>query len=120
MADFSKLAQQLSAQRAAKAEAVEPPPAKAKQPRAAAAAAAAVPAPLAPAESERRAPGRKPSSNSKRTGWKACTFYLQPETAVRLKRYVLQCQLEGRGVADQSEAVDAALRQWLDRVEGQG
>lgn len=118
MADFSKLAQQLVAQRAAKAEAVEPPPAKAKQPRASAAPPA--PAPPAPAESERRAPGRKPSSDSKRTGWKACTFYLQPETAVRLKRYVLQCQLEGRGVADQSEAVDAALRQWLDQVEGHG
>lgn len=118
MADFSKLTQQLIADRAAKAEAVEKPPAKAKQPRASAAPPA--PAPPAPAESERRAPGRKPSSDSKRTGWKACTFYLQPETAVRLKRYVLQCQLEGRGVADQSEAVDEALRLWLDRVEGQG
>jgi hypothetical protein len=113
MADFSKLHQQLTAQRAAKAEAVEQPPAKAKQPRAAAPPA---PAPPPPGESERRAPGRKPSSASKRTGWKACTFYVQPETAVRLKRYVLQCQLEGRGVADQSEAVDAALRQWLDQM----
>lgn len=114
MADFSKLAQQLSSQRAAKAEAVEPLPAKAKQPRAA----AAPPAPAPPPESARRPPGRKPSSDSKRSGWLARTFYLQPETAVRLKRYVLQCQLEGRGVADQSEAVDEALRQWLDQVEG--
>lgn len=118
MADFSKLAQQLSAQRAAKAEAVESPPAnaKAKQPRASAAPPA--PAPPPPTESERRPPGRKPNSDSKRTGWLARTFYVQPETAVRLKRYVLQCQLEGRGVADQSEAVDEALRQWLDQMEG--
>lgn len=103
MADFSKLAQQITAQRAAKAEAAPAPPA----------------APPAAADPARRPPGRAASSSSKRNGWKACTFYVQPETAVRLKRYVLRCQLEGRGVADQSEAVDEALRQWLDQVEAQ-
>jgi hypothetical protein len=109
MADFSKLAEQLTAQRAAKAEAVEPKP-QASAPQAA--------TPSAPAaDPARRPPGRKPSADSKRTGWLARTFYVQPETAIRLKRYVLQCQLQGRGVADQSEAVDEALRQWLDRVE---
>lgn len=117
MADFAKLAEQLAAQRAAKAEAVEPKP-QASSPRTARPSApAAQDAPAQAADPARRPPGRKPSADSKRTGWLARTFYVQPETAIRLKRYVLQCQLQGRGVADQSEAVDEALRQWLDQAE---
>jgi len=109
MADLSKLAEQLYALRAAKAAAIEQAPPPAPAPPVAAAPAAAAPA------STRR--GRKPSSDSKRQGWIARTYYLRPETAVRLKRYVLQAQIEGGAVVDGSEVVDAALAAWLDRQE---
>jgi hypothetical protein len=112
MADLSKLAEQLNAQRAAKAAAIDqaPPPA----PPAPAPPVAAAPAAAAPVSTRR---GRKPSSDSKRQGWIARTYYLRPETAVRLKRYVLQQQIEGGAVVDGSEVVDAALAAWLDRAE---
>jgi len=115
MADFARLAKQLEAQRAAKAEAVEqvPPPAPAATP-APSAPVAAAPAAAPPARARR---GRKPSSDSKRQGWIARTYYLRPETAVRLKRYVLQQQIEGGAVVDGSEVVDAALAAWLDKQE---
>jgi hypothetical protein len=115
MADLSKLAEQLNAQRAAKAAAIEqaPPPAPAATP-APAPPVAAAPAAAAPASTRR---GRKPSADSKRQGWLARTYYLRHETAVRLKRYVLQAQIEGGAVVDGSEVVDAALAAWLDRAE---
>jgi hypothetical protein len=115
MADLSKLAEQLNAQRAAKAAAIEqaPPPAPAATP-APAPPVAAAPAAAAPVSTRR---GRKPSTDSKRQGWIARTYYLRPETAVRLKRYVLQAQIEGGAVVDGSEVVDAALAAWLDRQE---
>ena len=53
---------------------------------------------------------------SKRSGWLARTFYLRPETVAALRRYVLTCQIEGNGVADQSEAVDQALQAWLEGI----
>jgi hypothetical protein len=103
MADLSKLAEQLNAERAAKAAAIEQAPPV-----------AAAPAAAAPASTRR---GRKPSAGSKRQGWIARTYYLRPETAGRLKRYVLQQQIEGGAVVDGSEVVDAALAAWLDRQE---
>jgi hypothetical protein len=117
MADLSKLAAQLNAQRAAKAAAIEqaPSPTPAATPAPAPAPpVAAAPAAAAPASTRR---GRKPSTDSKRQGWIARTYYLRPETAVRLKRYVLQAQIEGGAVVDGSEVVDAALAVWLDRAE---
>jgi hypothetical protein len=55
----------------------------------------------------------KPSkSSSKRQGWKAATFYLQPETLAQLRRVVGLRKLEGQG-GDLSDAVEEALQAWL-------
>ena len=71
------------------------------------------PAPAAPA---RRI--RQPVAASKRSSWKACTFYLPPETKARLERVLLQRKLAGSGgAADQSEAIDEALQAWLAKAE---
>ena len=71
------------------------------------------PAPAAPA---RRT--RQPVAASKRSSWKACTFYLPPETKARLERVLLQRKLAGSGgAADQSEAIDEALQAWLAKAE---
>lgn len=120
MADFAKLAEQLAAQRAAKAEASTPAPAAESKPKPSSSSRQRRPRAKneqAAAEPSAARPGRKPSADSKRTEWLARTFYVRPETALRLKRHVMRCQLEGRGVADQSEAVDQALQAWLDQVE---
>lgn len=120
MADFAKLAEQIAAQRAAKAEAIEQPkqePAPRTRRSPAAAAAAAAPAEIEQAEQPVARRGRKPSASSKRQGWIARTYYLRPETAERLRRYVLQQQLEGGAAVDGSEVVDAALSAWLDQQE---
>lgn len=59
-----------------------------------------------------------PAATSKRQGWKAATFYLQPETIARLKKMVLARKLlEVGGAADQSAVVDEALRDWLTKAE---
>lgn len=65
------------------------------------------------------APARvKPASTSKRSTWKACTFYLPAETKARLKRVLLQQELAGTGsAADQSEAINEALLAWLEKAE---
>lgn len=118
MADFAKLAEQIAAQRAAKAEAStpasKPKPSSTRQRR------PRTKSEQAAVEPPAARPGRKPSADSKRTEWLARTFYVRHETAVRLKRHVMRCQLEGRGVADQSEAVDQALQAWLDQAERGG
>lgn len=60
----------------------------------------------------------KPTSTSKRSSWKACTFYLPAETKARLKRVLLQQELAGTGgAADQSEAINEALLAWLEKAE---
>ncbi len=65
-----------------------------------------------------RKPGPAPSRQSKRQGWKACTFYLRPETKARLERVLLERKLDGApGAADQSEAIEEALQSWLAKAE---
>jgi hypothetical protein len=51
---------------------------------------------------------------SKRQSWKAATFYLQPDTLHQLRRIVGQRKLEG-GTGDLSDAVDEALRAWINQ-----
>lgn len=85
MADFSKMAEQVAAQRAAKEQAA---------------------AEATPARSTRKRPP------SKRSGWKAATFYLQPETLAQLRRVVGLRKLEGQE-GDLSDAVEEALQAWL-------
>ena len=61
---------------------------------------------------------RQPAPASKRSTWKACTFYLPPETKARLERVLLQRKLAGAdGAADQSEAINEALQAWLAKAE---
>lgn len=61
---------------------------------------------------------RQPAAASKRSTWKACTFYLPPETKARLERVLLQRKLAGTdGAADQSEAINEALQAWLAKAE---
>ena len=75
------------------------------------------------AEAETPAPApvrrtRQPAVASKRSTWKACTFYLPPETKARLERVLLQRKLAGAGgAADQSEAINEALQAWLAKAE---
>ena len=60
---------------------------------------------------------RQPAAASKRSTWKACTFYLPPETKARLERVLLQRKLAGTdGAADQSEAINEALQAWLAKA----
>ena len=87
--DFSKLA----AQRAAKEQVTE----------------SATEAPAPKTE-------RKARPTSKRQGWKAATFYVQPETLARLRRVVGLRKLEG-ATGDLSDAVDEALQAWLKQAE---
>jgi hypothetical protein len=96
MAQLDKMLGQLLEQREAKQSALDQvPPA----------------APAAPAKV-------KPASASKRSTWKACTFYLPAETKARLKRVLLQQELAGTGsAADQSEAINEALLAWLEKAE---
>ena len=108
--NFDKIAPQIEQQRAKGLEAVfglpsismevgpdskVPTPVKAKQ------------KPAAPA-----------AKASKRTTWKACTFYLPPETKARLERVLLKRKLgELGGASDQSEAINEALEAWLAKAE---
>jgi len=69
----------------------------------------------APAEAPAKA---KPATTSKRSTWKACTFYLPAETKARLERVLLKRKLaETGGAADQSEAINEALEAWLTKAE---
>jgi hypothetical protein len=89
--DFSKLA----AQRAAKEQQAAEPPA-------------------APAAGQ--APRRQGAkATSKRQGWKAATFYVRPETLSQLRRVVGLRKLEG-STEDLSDAVEAALQDWLEKA----
>ena len=61
---------------------------------------------------------RQQVPGSKRSSWKACTFYLPAETKARLERVLLQRKLVGAGgAADQSEAINEALQAWLAKAE---
>lgn len=72
----------------------------------------------APALAEDPPSTAKPRASSKRSTWKACTFYLPAETKARLKRVLLQRELTGAaGPADQSEAINEALLAWLEQAE---
>ena len=71
----------------------------------------------APAEAPARR-ARQHVAGSKRSTWKACTFYLPAETKARLERVLLKRKLaETGGAADQSEAMNEALEAWLTKAE---
>jgi hypothetical protein len=89
--DFEKLKQQRLAKQAA---AIDPP--------------AAEPAAKPPATRERRQ-----VQDSKRSNWLMRAWYVQPETAKRLRAYVNRQQEAGETV-DASDVVDQAIRAWLD------
>jgi hypothetical protein len=58
------------------------------------------------------------ASTSKRSAWKACAFYLLPETKKRLDHYLLRLRLDGIDSAtDQSDIVNEALLLWLNSKE---
>jgi hypothetical protein len=83
--------------------------------------AAVYPSAQVDADAEPPAPARRTrqrAAASKRSTWKACTFYLPPETKARLERVLLQRKLAGSGgAADQSEAINEALQAWLAKAE---
>lgn len=74
------------------------------------AAEAETPAP-APAPARRN---RKQVDGSKRSSWKMRAWYVQPETASRLRAYVNRQQEAGSAV-DASDVVDQAIAAWLDQ-----
>ena len=78
-----------------------------RQAKEAAASAAPVDAP-GPARRQRAA-----VPESKRSSWKMRAWYVQPETARRLRAYVNRQQEAGLS-DDASDAVDQAIRAWLD------
>jgi hypothetical protein len=68
----------------------------------------------APAESPAAPAKAKPATTSKRSTWKMRAWYVQPETASRLRAYVNRQQESGTSI-DASEVVDQALTAWLDQ-----
>jgi hypothetical protein len=90
--DSDKMFGQLLAQREAKQAAIEQP---------------------APAEAPARR-ARQQVEGSKRSSWKMRAWYVQPETASRLRAYVNRQQENGTSI-DASEVVDQALTAWLDQ-----
>ena len=52
------------------------------------------------------------NAESKRQGWKAATFYLNPETLARLRQVAMERKLLGE-TGDPSDAVEEALQAWL-------
>lgn len=68
----------------------------------------------APAEPPAAPAKAKPAANSKRSTWKMRAWYVQPETASRLRAYVNRQQETGASV-DASDVVDQALTAWLDQ-----
>jgi len=69
----------------------------------------------APAEPARR--NRQQVAGSKRSTWKMRAWYVQPETASRLRAYVNRQQETGSGI-DASDVVDQAIAAWLDQQGG--
>jgi hypothetical protein len=90
--DFTKLQQQRLAKQAAAP--IEP--------------SAAEPAAKPPATRQRRQ-----VQDSKRSNWLMRAWYVQPDTAKRLRAYVNRQQEAGETV-DASDVVDQAIRAWLD------
>lgn len=76
------------------------------------AAAAATPAPVETPAPARR--NRKQVDGSKRSTWKMRAWYVQPETASRLRAYVNRQQEAGSSI-DASDVVDQAIAAWLDQ-----
>ena len=64
-------------------------------------------------------PGRKVSAAAKRnSGWQAATFYLRPETRLRLQQTVVLLKHGGSSdIQDQSDLIEAALQQVLPGLE---
>ena len=111
--DFEKLQAQRDAKTAANSEPKLPNPVQissAKAPEEATGGKS-----VKPKAAEKSAPQPK---ESKRDSWKACTFYLPAETKQRLVKVLLRIKLEeAEGPADQSEAINEALQQWLKSAE---
>ena len=59
----------------------------------------------------------KPATTSKRITCKMRAWYVQPETASRLRAYGNRQQESGTSI-DASEVVDQALTAWLDQQGG--
>jgi hypothetical protein len=78
--------------------------------------AAAEPAPEPSAEPPARR-NRKQVDGSKRSSWKMRAWYVQPETASRLRAYVNRQQEAGSSI-DASDVVDQAIAAWLDQQGG--
>ena len=57
---------------------------------------------------------RQAAATSKRSTWKMRAWYVQPETASRLRAYVNRQQESGTSI-DASEVVDQAIAAWLDQ-----
>lgn len=64
---------------------------------------------------ERR--NRQKVPGSKRSSWKMRAWYVQPETASRLRAYVNR-QQEAGSTIDASDVVDQAIAAWLDQQGG--
>lgn len=98
MADLTnpKLVEQLERQQAIKAVFGAPAPAE---------------PPAAPARRN-----RKQVDGSKRSSWKMRAWYVQPETANRLRAYVNRQQETGSTI-DASDVVDQAIAAWLDQQD---
>ena len=61
------------------------------------------------------------AATSKKATWKACAFYLLPETKRRLDHYLLRLKLDDLdSTVDQSDIVHEALLLWLDAKENNG
>lgn len=73
---------------------------------------APAPAPAEPSAAPARR-NRQPVAGSKRSTWKMRAWYVQPETASRLRAYVNRQQENGSGI-DASDVVDQAIAAWLD------
>ena len=56
---------------------------------------------------------RQAAATSKRSTWKMRAWYVQPETASRLRAHVNRQQESGTSI-DASEVVDQAIAAWLD------
>ena len=66
------------------------------------------------AEPTKATRNRKPVEGSKRSTWKCKAWYVQPETANRLRAYVNRQQEAGAEI-DASDVVDQALQAWLSQ-----
>ncbi len=71
----------------------------------------------APAEPPAEPAKAKPATTSKRSTWKMRAWYVQPETASRLRAYVNRQQETGSSI-DASDVVDQAIAAWLDQQGG--